>query len=809
MQLCCAIVHSSSNIDSSDYLTVDLESHFGGSITQSNPICGTNIGRIAVLGNHVPRRCGIATFTNELSGAISEQFPGLDCFVVAMNDGGQHYVYPPAVRFEIPDAELPAYIRAADFLNVNEVEIVCVQHEYGIFGGKAGNYLLALLRELRMPIVTTLHTILEKPSPAQKAVMDEVTELSERLIVMSDRGAALLESVHGVPKRKIDNIPHGVPSFFTPIQSKDLLGVEGKAVILTFGLLSSDKGIEHVIDALPGILAQHPNTVYMVVGVTHPHVKAQEGEIYRLMLMNRAQRLGVDGNIIFHDRFVSQAELTRFLSAADIYITPYLKIEQITSGTLAYAVGAGKAVISTPYWYASELLADGRGLLVPWRDAESIGREVSGLLSDDEKRRELGARAEEHGRNMAWPIVAASYLDSFNRARVEHSLRRRSVFQAQTVARRPADLPELRLDHLRVMTDDTGILQHATFNVPRYADGYCLDDNARALVVMALVEEAGTEDENIVRELKSRYLGFMNYAFDQPSGRFRNFMSYSRNWFEDCGSEDSHGRSIWALGTVLGRSQDPGAKSFSIHLLRSALRAVLEFSSPRAWAYTLLGLDEYLRAYHHDEHIESVVKLLSERLLNLYHRTGKPDFPWFEDRLTYSNARLSQALLVSGSWLKREEMTAAGLRSLVFLVSEQFSAEGYFAPIGSNGFYVRGGRRAMFDQQPIEACGMISACLEAEHSTGDTSWAARARWAFNWFIGENQLKKPLYDPRTGGCRDGLHEDRVNENQGAESSLCFLNSLLEMRAAYHVAGVDRVQWRPEGLEGGNVQAHLVS
>jgi len=359
------------------------------------------------------------------------------------------------------------------------------------------------------------------------------------------------------------------------------------------------------------------------------------------------------------------------------------------------------------------------------------------------------------------------------------------------------------------MTDDTGILQHATFNVPRYTDGYCLDDNARALFVMALVEDAGTEDPKMVRALTSRYLGFMNYAFDQPSGRFRNFMSYSRNWMEDCGSEDSQGRSLWALGAILGRAQDPGAKSLSHHLFRSALHAVPVFSSPRAWAYTLLGLDEYLRAFHHDELAESIIKLLSERLLNLYRRTSTPEFPWFEDRLTYCNARLPQALLVSGAWLKSEEMTAAGLRSLTYLASEQFSAEGYFAPIGSNGFYVRGGLRAAFDQQPVEACGMISACLEAEHSTGDTSWLERARWAFNWYIGENQLKQPLYDPRTGGCRDGLHEDRVNENQGAESSLCFLSSLLELRAAYQVSGGDE-RWQPErSATGGDVEARLVS
>jgi len=782
---------------------------FGGSINPSIQINETKIRRIAVVGNHAPRQCGIATFTTNLTEAISERVPGLDCFVMAMNDGGLHYAYPPAVRFEIPEAELPAYIRAADFLNVNEVEIVSVQHEYGIFGGKAGSHLLALLRELRMPIVTTLHTILEKPNPTQKLVMDELSQLSERIVVMSAHGAALLKEVHGVPERKIDTIPHGIPSFPSPVQSKDLLGVEGKSVILTFGLLSPDKGIEHVIDALPAILARYPNTVYIVLGATHPHVKAQDGEIYRLMLENRAQRLGVAANIIFHNRFVSQAELTRFLSAADIYITPYLKAEQITSGTLAYAVGAGKAVISTPYWYANELLADGRGILVPWRDAESIAREVSALLGDDQRKRELGARAAEYGRNMGWPTVATRYLDSFDRARLEHGRRQRSAFQAQTLARRPADLPDLKLDHMAVMTDDTGILQHAAFNVPRYADGYCLDDNARALLVMALVQDAGTEDPKIVRALTSRYLGFMNYALDQPSGRFRNFMSYSRTWMEDCGSEDSQGRSLWALGAILGRAQDPGARSLSHHLFRSGLNAVPAFSSPRAWAYTLLGLDEYLRAFHHDELVESILKLLSERLLNLYRRTSKPDFPWFEDRLTYCNARLPQALLVSGAWLKSEEMTAAGLRSLTYLASEQFSAEGYFAPIGSNGFYVRGGLRAAFDQQPVEACGMISACIEAEHSTGDSSWLERARWAFNWFIGENQLKQPLYDPRTGGCRDGLHEDRVNENQGAESSLCFLSSLLELRAAYNVAGVDE-RYQPErAAAGGDVEARLVS
>jgi glycosyltransferase involved in cell wall biosynthesis len=737
----------------------------------------------------VPRQCGIATFTTDLSEGITGEFPKVDCFVVAMNDGLNHYAYPGSVRWQIREAELSGYHLAADFLNVNDVDMVCVQHEYGIFGGQAGSHLLALLRELRMPIVTTLHTILETPSPAQRIVMDELIQLSERVIVMSAQGTALLRTVHGVPEHKIDCIPHGIPSFPSQSQSKDLLGLEDKSVILTFGLLSPDKGIEYVIDALPAILAQYPDTLYMVLGATHPHIKAHQGETYRLMLETRAQRLGVAGSLIFHNRFVSQSELTRFLSAADIYITPYLNPHQITSGTLAYAVGAGKAVISTPYRYASDLLQDGRGILVPWRDSESIAREVNDLLSNEGKRHATGALAADYGRDMGWPNVARRYLQSFEEARVEHTLRRSSAFQAQTLSRRPADLPDVNLDHMRIMTDDTGILQHATFNVPRYADGYCLDDNARALLLTGLLEDAGTEDAKLVRELRSRYLGFVSCAFNPDTGRFRNFMSYTRRWTEDCGSEDSHARSLWALGTVVARSSDCGSKSLARQLFQSALNVVPGFSSPRAWAYALLGIGEYLRVFSGDEHTEGIMKLLSERLLGLYRRTSRQDFPWFEDRLTYCNGRLPQALLVSGAWLDNDEMVAAGLRSLAFLVSEQRSPQGYFAPIGSNGFYVRGKVKAVFDQQPVEACAMIAACLEAQHTTGDVRWMERARSAFNWFFGENDLQQSLYDRRTGGCRDGLHEHRLNENQGAESSLSFLQSLLEMRAAHRITGVN--------------------
>jgi hypothetical protein len=553
-------------------------------------------------------------------------------------------------------------------------------------------------------------------------------------------------------------------------------------VLLTFGLLSPDKGIEHVIDALPAILASHPATVYIVLGVTHPHVRQSQGETYRLGLEERARRLGVDTNIIFHDRFVSQRELTEFLCAADIYITPYLKAEQSTSGTLAYAVGCGRPVISTPYWHARELLDDGRGILVPWADPQAIAHEVNLLLGDDAKRLAMGQRAAAHGRDMVWPMTARRYLQSFERARVEHTKRLRIVFQAKTLAKRPGELPEVNLDHLRLMTDDTGLLQHAVFSVPRYEDGYCLDDNARALLLMTLVGEAGTADPKEVRGLVSRYLAFVSHAFDRGSGRFQNFLSYERRWSDSSNCAESHGRALWALGSGVGRSGHPGLQSLGGNLFHSALPAVQEFSSPRAWAFALLGIDEYLRAFDGDSNVQAMRKILADRLVGLFERTSTNEWPWFEDRATYCNARLSQALIVSGGRMAQKEMTAIGLKSLEWLAAVQRSDDGAFAPIGSNGFYKRGEPRAVFDQQPVEAGGMVSACLDAFRVTGNDKWAEHARRAFSWLLGKNHLQQPLYDATTGGCHDGLHADRVNANQGAESTLSFLLALCELRAA---------------------------
>jgi glycosyltransferase involved in cell wall biosynthesis len=739
------------------------------------------VRRVALLGNYLPRHCGIATFTTDLTEALSASSPAVECAVVAMNDADRRHAYGERVRFEIAESELAAYRRASDFLNVGGFDVLCVQHEYGIFGGRAGSHVLALLGDVRMPIVTTLHTILGDPSADQRRVMDEVTRLSSRLVVMSHRGVELLREVHGVPADKIDLIPHGIPALPDSSTSKRRLGVEGMSLVLTFGLLSPDKGIEYVIDALPAIVARHPNTVYVVLGATHPHVKEWDGETYRRSLELRARELGVTKHVVFHDRFVSASELAEFLSAADIYITPYLNPEQITSGTLAYAVGTGKAVISTTYRYAQELLADGRGLLVPPRDSAAISVALEKLLGDPSAHATLAARAAEYGRDMGWPSVARQYLASFERAHRERASQRRSFFGSRTLARHTVDLPGLHLQHLRALTDDTGVLQHAMFSVPRYEDGYCLDDNARALLLMALVEDAGTTDRATSRALSARYLAFVSHAFNGDLGRFRNFMSYSRQWTEERGSDDSHARALWALGAVVGRAREPGRKSLAGQLFHAALPGAAELVSLRAWAFALLGIHEYLRAFRGESEVEVLGALLCERLFSAFQGNGSSDWPWCEDILAYDNARLPQALIVAGERLGRPEVVAAGLRSLSWLTELQRSEELSFAPVGSNGFYPRGGKKAGFDQQPLEACATVSACLDAWRVTGDDRWTHEMWRAFRWFLGENHLRASLYDPATGGCRDGLHSDRPNENQGAESTLSFLLALTDMGA----------------------------
>lgn len=745
----------------------------------------SGINRIGFVGNYLPRRCGIATFTTDLCEAIATKYSNVSCIALPVNDIEAGYAYPSRVRFELAEKDIDSYRRAADFLNINGVDLVSLQHEYGIFGGKEGSHILALLRELRMPLVSTLHTILKDPTPVQRRVLQEVTALSDRVVVMSERGVDFLQEVYGVPREKIDFIPHGIPdvSFVDPSFHKDLFGVEGKMVVLSFGLLAANKGLETVIAALPAIVERYPNVVYIIVGATHPHVLRRDGETYRLSLQRLAQELGVAANVIFYNRFVSLEELVEFISAADIYITPYLDPAQITSGTLAYTVGAGKAVISTPYWYAEELLAEGRGALVPFRDAAAIAGQVVDLLDNESERHAMRKRAYLFGRAMIWPQVAQRYMESFERARTERRSFVPSTLAVRPLDQRPHDLPLLKLDHLRRLTDDTGIIQHARFTIPNYHEGYSIDDNARALIVSTHLMELDLGNGEAT-DLISRYLAYIAYAFNPDNGRFRNFMNYHRQWLEEFGSDDSHGRTLWALGTVLGRTNTPALQNMAGWLFEQALPAIVATTSPRAWAFTLIGIHEYLRRFDGDRRASKVRDELAGRLLALYQDNRSDAWRWYEAELSYCNAVLPHAMLMCGQWIPDQAMTEAGLESLSWLADlQRTDAErGHFIPIGSNGFYKRDGERARFDQQPVEAQTMASACLEAYRSTGDERWYKEARRAFEWFLGRNDLNLPLYDPTTGGCRDGLHPDRPNENQGAESTLAFLHTLLELRLA---------------------------
>jgi glycosyltransferase involved in cell wall biosynthesis len=742
------------------------------------------LNRIAFIGNYLPRQCGIATFTTDLCEAIAAQYRQTTCIALPVNDIEAGYAYPTRVRFELTEKDIDSYRRAADFLNINKVDLVSLQHEYGIFGGRAGSHIMVLLRELRMPIVTTLHTILRDPDPDQKRMLEEVAALSDRLVVMSKRGAEFLHEVYGVLPEKIDMIPHGIPDvpFVDPSFHKDLFGVEGKIVLLSFGLLSANKGIENVIAALPAILARHPNVVYIILGATHPHVVRNEGETYRLSLQWLAQEKGVEGQVIFYNRFVSLEELIQFISAADIYITPYLNAAQITSGTLAYTLGAGKAVISTPYWYAEEMLAEGRGALIPFRDPAALADQVVNLLDNEAQRHAMRKRAYVFGREMIWPRVAFRYMESFERARSERRHFANPGFAVKPLDKRPGELPPLKLDHLRQMTDETGILQHAIFTIPNYREGYTTDDNARALMVSALLEALGNEES---LELASRYLAFIWYAFNTETGRFRNLMDYQRRWLEAGDSDDSHGRTLWALGTVLGRSNTPTLQSMAGQVFEQSLPGILGTTSPRAWAFALIGIHEYLQRFTGDRRASQVREELSGRLLALYQNHRSDGWRWYEDKLTYCNAALPHALLMCGRSIPNAAMAEAGLEALSWLADLQRMDAGHFVPIGSNGFYPQGGERARFDQQPVEAQAMVSACLEAYRITCDKRWRKEARRAFEWFLGRNDLNLRVYDPTTGGCRDGLHPDRLNENQGAESTLAFLQALLELRLAENV------------------------
>jgi glycosyltransferase involved in cell wall biosynthesis len=758
--------------------------------------------RVAFVGNHLPRRCGIATFTHDLHRAVSLDRLDLETGVVVMTDKGRTYDYPPAVRIQIHDDAIGEYIQAAEFLNNENFDVVCLQHEYGIFGGEAGRNIIELLSRLEMPVVTTLHTVLAKPTPAQHDVMNQIIDASTKMIVMAKKGQELLRSVHGVPARKIEVIPHGVPDvpFFETHHAKAKLGFVGKT-ILTFGLLSPSKGIETVIDAMPAIIKSCPNAIYVILGATHPNLVRHEGEAYRDRLTARVRELGIEEHVIFCNQFVDQATLLDFISMCDVYATPYLNESQMTSGTLAYSFGLGKAVVSTPYWHAKELLFDGRGILVPFGDVEAIGREISGLLTDDVRRLAMRKRAYAASRSMTWAQTAKSYVAVFAAAH-ERALHQAVLPPISVDApTKVAVIPEVKIGHFLSLCDNTGMLQHAVHSVADRAHGYCVDDNARALLLSSALAKSG--DAQLLSEIDTtRFAAFIQHAWNPATRRFRNFMSYDRRWLEPAGSEDSHGRTLWALAECAHSDTDPSRRVWAASLFQTALPAVETFSSPRAWTFALLGLNAYCTLEAGDRLAGGTRKLLADRLMALFAASQRDDWLWFEGVLAYDNARLPQALIQTGLATHTPSYVEFGLRSLRWLMALQTAPSGCFRPVGSMSFGRVRRKPEAFDQQPVEAAATISACLAACRANESEEWAQAAMRAFAWFLGENDLQTALIDPQTGSCSDGLHPDRPNQNKGAESALSYLLALVEIRQFVATAAVVRTKPASKPLSNGN-------
>lgn len=734
------------------------------------------VRHVALIGNFPPRRCGIATFTADLHAALKAGDPDLTISTIALNDPGSHHDYPREVGYEIAQDNLSDYVAAAEHINALNPDIVCLQHEFGIFGGEAGDHLLALVDRLRAPIVTTLHTVLTDPTADQRRVMNALAQASSRLIVMTEMGRTILARDMGVPAHKIVVIPHGIPDmpFLDPAFEKHRFGLDGRRVALTFGLLSPNKGIEVMISALPQLVRDHPDLIYVVLGATHPHLVAREGEAYRDDLARQVSALGLERNVRFVNEYVDTPTLQAWLSACDIYVTPYLTEAQITSGTLSYSVGLGKAVVSTPYWHAQELLSDGCGVLVPFASPDALAEAVGDLLGDGRRRDELRRSAYQAGRAMTWPVVGGSYLSLFAQARLGSPLATTLVGLRPSVT--PA--PEPSLDAIDRMTDGCGMLQHSRSKVPDRRHGYCLDDNARALMLASEFALEGLDTPRAAR-LANIYASFVDFAWDEDAGRFRNFMGYDRDWLETEGSQDSFGRGLWALGRSAQATDDHGLKLWATALADKVIPASSFLQSPRAQAFATSGLAAFLTVYPGHRPARLLMETFAVRLLELLRAHRRDDWIWFEPVLAYDNARLPEALLRAGLALARPDMVDEAIEALAWLADRQTAKEGHFRPIGTESFGLPHETPQAFDQQPLEAWATIEACALAFETTGDAKWLTHVETAYAWYLGANDLGLRLALP-DGGCFDGLQVDRVNLNQGAESILAWQFAALAVR-----------------------------
>lgn len=732
--------------------------------------------KIALIGTYQPRQCGIGSFSKNLFDSCTAGPYANSSFVVAINDPGNVYDYPPEVRFAIDQDDQDTYLKAAEFINHSGADVCLIQHEYGLFGGQNGSYILSLLHRLRIPVVATLHTVLKTPSSTELFIVREIAKLSQRIVVMAHKAVELLRDNYNICPSKIAVIPHGVPDLrYEREATRRELGLTNSNVLLTFGFVGRNKGIETVISALPALVARYPETVYIVLGKTHPNVVKHTGEEYRFSLQQLVKKLNLEKHVVFLNQYASQRDLLKYLSACDIYITPYLSEAQITSGTLTYALGVGSAVVSTPYWHAAELLADGRGALFDFGDSRQLSEIMIDLFSYPAKLATMRSQALRFGKAVTWPRIGLVYGKLLQQASQQASVNPSKKIPPfdQSV------LPPFRLDHVTRLTDDTGIFQHAIYGIPNYHEGYCLDDNARALLMVLMAHRNG-KGKTATRYIP-RYLAYIQYA-QNADGTFRNFMGFDRRFLDDIGSEDAFGRALWAVGYAIAYAPKDAYREVAHHIFFKSAPQFGQLRSIRSIAATILGVFHYLKCYPTDDRMTGMMHDLAYKLYTEYQSHRHKDWHWYESLLAYDNALLPLAMLRAAQLLKDESFRQVGFESLAFLEKHTMQ-KGHLTLVGNDGWFKRNGAIARFDQQPVDAMATILLFIQAYHDSREPHYLRSAYTAFMWFFGENDLRLSLYDPETGGCCDGLATDGINRNQGAESTLAYLISYLAVEQTF--------------------------
>ncbi len=767
--------------------------------------------KVLFIGTYVPKECGIATFTSDLLNSVSGENNNVHCEVIALNDPSETYNYPEEVVFQIQRDRIEDYYRAADYINQSDIDIVCLQHEFGLFWGNAGDYIFSLISGINKPVISTMHTVIREPEPEYRIAIEKLIRYSQKLIVMSQTAVEMLKDVYKAPDDKIELIFHGVPDY--PFNNcdkyKKKLNLKGTPLVLTFGLLSQNKGIESMLEALPEVVSQYPDLVYLILGATHPIIKKNFGETYRQYLQNKVSELGLEKNVVFHDKFVEKEELCNYILASDIYVSPYLSKEQIVSGALTYAIGMGKAIVSTPYWYAQEMLSDNRGLLVDFGDTEGFRKSLLHLIENPEECDNMRKKAYDFGRKMTWKNVGKQYNTVFIKALKNYG----TYSTSNKFNFLPNQLPEVKLDYLKLLTDDVGIIQHTNLGVPARHHGYSTDDVGRALVALTQLIDSQKKAEELWR-LITTYMSFLEHA-QTDTGHFHNFMSYKREFLDEKGSEDTLGRAIYGLGHVVSCPYLSKNIRTLAHTLMSKTRPEMEkLNYPRAKAYTICGLYEMLRAGVDADEFESVFNsrrdaiksvdsLVSKdtfesifinhanSLVDLYEANHKEDWDWFEPTVTYSNAKLSESLLLAYNYTKDRTYRNVGLATLDFLTEIQWKGD-FFDIVGNQGWYSYSGKKPIFDQQPIEAGYLTQAYVSAYEIVREKKYLELARYSFEYFLGRNRLKTVMYDYSTGAVCDGLNCDGMNYNQGAESVICFLMALSSLNKHFNNASSTMLQ-----------------